>query len=285
MLDFPGVGSNNKILEAWMNNELINLCEEEFELVDDYRSFYLMDDKLYKTRKEMLYDLKNVEVSEELRDNFPLHRCFPEGYPVEKMIPILIAFYSLLKSDKEYIPTLIMEYIMASMLESRIEFVLEYDEELQHVKDMISTYDEACEEFGEFDDEIVWYLKQSLTTADVITKEVYKEAFDISLEIEEELFQEFGEDDPDYKNEKGDVYRNARLRALTYLFPCSEWLENYCFWDYDFDLLNYCKEDDLRNSCANDVAGIMPKDSEEDEYIVPEDWVTSTKFRFVSDNR
>lgn len=46
---------------------------------------------------------------------------FPEGYPKEKMGKVFLGLQALLESEYEFVPELIMEYVMYQLIEERIQ--------------------------------------------------------------------------------------------------------------------------------------------------------------------
>ncbi len=66
-------------------------------------------------------DTENFDEQDEIFLDY-VESYFPLNYPSDKMAETFYGFYHLLKSEEEFVPKLAMEYLMAELLCSHIEF-------------------------------------------------------------------------------------------------------------------------------------------------------------------
>lgn len=176
---------------------------------------------------------------------------FPNNFPDldELRLKLLKDTYSLLNSDKEYIPTLIMEYILSKIIEA-----------------------------GKIDaDPHNGYEPRDTMVNCPFTKKTEDMLGQNYLEFLTELKSE-----EDYDDTDEEYYRSVDevIRDIAYF--SEDWYD-YIFFDLDCLLLDEYTPGELRDSSLNKYAGIMPSNSLLDEYFAPEDWENDKSFHFIKE--
>ena len=234
-------------------------------------------------------------------DPHMLELYFPKNFPEgneEQMLYIMKGLYSLMISKHTWVPSLIMEYVLAHVI---MEAAYDFDDSVNDfliyneikLKDQEQSYqffrenylsEKYCED--EFDLE---YNQELLKGQDK----------EINIPFSDELFKKLTDayyqyyenfDDEEFDDEwckKEAIFMVDNIWHYSF-----EWLE-WCFWDNDYTLLDgFDNEEDkshedisvgeLRMSFINKAFGIMSTDSSDDDFILPEDWEHSKDFRFCN---
>ena len=153
----------------------------------------------------------------------------PEGFPVERANREFFGLYRLLKAKKEYVPELVMEYILYHIIKDEINQI-----------DDINEFSEA----GVFDELIGDPLFEGIGDKEYSTVEQIPEP-----ERSIVLAALESEADPDTTAES----------LIKYYEDLREYVE-VCFWDADFAFLDEMDEDELSNSALNEYMGIIEKE-------------------------
>lgn len=105
MLRFPGIiipdEKAEKYVKEYVNGRLIKMMDE---------IFCAYNHEGYESISETDMDFADC-----------IRIFFPKGYPVEKMNMKFFGLYSLLKSEKEYVPQLAMEYALDQLIELKLD--------------------------------------------------------------------------------------------------------------------------------------------------------------------
>ena len=205
---------------------------------------------------EDFVDLNALMMDEQFAEAVPM-MFLPENYPVDKANKVFFGLYNLLKAKKEYVPELIMEYMLYSIIQSEIgEVDLINDITLEDLEDLDEDdFDDDPEFEGEiFDDD----------------DDEYEDDFD---DDDEEYTTVLRIPEPDrsyvknyYLKEYESEYKGEELEDFVEeLLGYYEDLRGYidsCFWDTDFLLLDDYSEEQLLESEANEMLGIIePKEN------------------------
>ena len=184
---------------------------------------------------------------------------FPVSFPeenVDEAVKTLKAIYSLIISDKEWVPTLLMEYVIASVIEAGIDDFNDLEE-----------YRGDSEELSE-----LWerHKGEDKYVNFPFSAKLQKKLFDAYLKTAKEHGDFDGEWDKEYAK---DIVDN--------LWHFSKFWYDWCFWDMDYALLDKMEIGELRHSPVNGMMGILSENANDDEYYLPEDWEKSKDFRFL----
>lgn len=245
----------------------------------------------YESKK----DINDVYYDEDM-----LKYYFPENFPSdnkEKMLETMKALYSLMMSKDACVPTLLMEYVLSKILEFCIEDYEGYRDNVFNeliecgiIEDCIpaETSDEFIddvfrEHYFDYLEICAGYDKQYI---DRRKKSQDKEAdlpftdntFNKLVKAYMTLYEEECVFDEDDTEEYRIRYCKGVVNNIWHF--SREWLE-WCFWDSDYMYLDDMEPGELRNSFVNKYIGILPEDSKEEEYFLPDDWEHSTDFRFI----
>ncbi|MGB4661869.1 MAG: hypothetical protein WBI07_22030 [Mobilitalea sp.] len=137
MLRFPEAFSvdekTNEIIKKYMNQKLIDL----------------MNDIMISYCGGGYDEIK--ENDEEFIENIDWY--FPENYPRDKMVDTFLKLYALLKAEDEFIPELVMEYLMDAILSAQVEVYKESGISLvEPIPDREYVLEVLKKEFGETTD-------------------------------------------------------------------------------------------------------------------------------------
>lgn len=196
---------------------------------------------------------------------------FPKKFPknsYEQKITILKGLYSLLNSDEEFVPTLVMEYVLSK--------IIAYCDDYR-----TSSISEADVSKAE-----VVFGKLAMKDMHVVPNSIFEQInYSFPKEMEtriQKAYEEFfREEDPEFANdaEEDAEYMTESLRCIS-----GEWYE-ICFWDGDYQLLDEVSQWNLSQSKVNEVLGAMPKSMIDDAFYLPSDWEHSKDFHFLNSDR
>ena len=246
----------------------------ENEEVDRFlRGF--VNNALKDSLREIIYDTEYCEKrgygSGNLLDGF-----FPENWieiPDRKHIQLRImkGLYSLLNSEREYVPILIMEYVLSRVIEMEIDFVYDDDGEVS------SEYSICFDDDDRRDKEVnVPFTEQ--------TRNKIKNAYiDVYLECPLEKLSDYVEDEAERQGLKEEAEERAEEQVESLWHYSPEWFE-FCFWDCDYELLNMMSPGEIRNSFVNIAARVMSDDASDEEFYLPDDWENSKDFHYLKED-
>ena len=178
----------------------------------------------------------------------------PACYTRKEKINTLAALYSLLISDEEHTPTLEMEYAMADAIENMIA----------------AEADGVCTYTKKFPGKIRRQMKDALLhDLQRFTNEYVEISDDFAQMLETEGIS---------IDKAAEIITEMHIASIER--PNETWITTYCFSDASFTLLDMIDIDRLRKTRANRYMNILPEDREDEEYYLPDDWLTSRDFSF-----
>ena len=172
---------------------------------------------------------------------YPFTEYFPETMNIPKRLNTFCGLYSLLLSEKEFIPVLEMEYFLAYLIKHAI-------------------FDSA---------RITGISKDKKKMLEHAAIATVREDKAESSDSEEEYDRITAMPE----NEFCDMYKKDIRKKKRAVERFSEDMLELCLWDCDYELLDMVKcDDDFRESELNRFLQAVPKDKEEDRYFYPEHW-------------
>ena len=196
---------------------------------------------------------------------------FPQMFPknsYDQKITILKGLYSLLNSDEDFVPTLVMEYVLAK--------IIAYCDDYRTFSIPESEVSEAEVAFGKF------AMKDMHIIPDSVFEQInYSFSEEMETRIQKAYEEFYREEDPEFADdaEEDSDHMTEALRCIS-----GEWLE-FCFWDADYQLLDDVSQWNLSQSKVNEVLGAMPKSMIDDAFYLPSDWEHSKDFHFLNSDR
>ena len=178
----------------------------------------------------------------------------PACYTRKEKIATLAALYSLLIGDEKNIPTLEMEYAMADAIENMIA----------------AEADGACVYTKKFPAKI----RKQMT--DIIMPDMQRFTKDYMM-LSDEFAEMLGIEGISLGN-AAEIMTEMHISSIE--TPNEEWITNYCFADASFSLLDMIDIERLRKTRTNRYMNILPEDEEDEQYYLPDDWLTSRDFSF-----
>lgn len=223
--------------------------------------------------KNKLYDIiicfeGKMDIDETYYDEDMLEEYFPANWPgsSDDKLYIMKGLYALLNSNKEFVPTLIMEYIMAAIIE----------EEISRFDDLYAgNMDDFTEDLDVVRDgqDVECGLPFTENTYKKIKTAYYEYYLDGALEnIKDE-------------RKKQDMIKNAEesaeymVESVWHFSP--EWFD-FCFRDEDYTYLDEMTIGELRHSPLNAALRIVHPDPSYDEFYLPDDWENSKDFHYLN---
>lgn len=104
MLKFPVCFSKNEkvntMIKRYMNERISDMMKDEMLIYNECGY-----DAIVETDKEFAYEIS-------------WH--FPENYPEDKIVGKYLGLYALLISEEEFVPELVMEYVIDSLLKTQV---------------------------------------------------------------------------------------------------------------------------------------------------------------------
>lgn len=199
--------------------------------------------------------------------DFFFPKKFPKNSNAQK-ITILKGLYALLNSDEEFVPTLVMEYVLSK--------IIAYCDDYTTFSLPETDASNAETVFG----------KDGMKEIHVVPNSLFEQInYSISEEMEtriqaayKEFYREINPEFEDEAEEDAEQMTNA-LRCIS-----GEWLD-FCFWDADYQLLDNVSQWNLSQSKVNKVLGAMPKSMFDDAFYLPSDWEHSKDFHFLNSDR
>ena len=173
-------------------------------------------------------------------------------------IRVLKGLYSLLHSDEEFVPTLVMEYILSKIIEDGMTLFIEDDD---YAENLLSIYKDRDVLGDERDKECNVPF----------TDETYRKIKDAYYEY----YLDEISDDTEYALQMSEKMVNS----LWHFSP--EWYD-FCFWDDDYAFLDMYSPGTLRYSNLNKWMRILSEDADEDAFFLPDDWENSKDFHFIN---
>jgi len=196
---------------------------------------------------------------------------FPQMFPknsYEEKITILKGLYSLLNSDEEFVPTLVMEYVLSK--------IIAYCDDYISFSIPETDVSDAETEFG----------KDAMKEIHAVPKSVFEQINyffpeEMETRIQTAYVEFYRETNPEFEEDAEDdaLYMTDALRCIS-----EEWLD-FCFWDADYQLLDDVSQWNLSQSKVNEVLGAMPKSMIDDAFYLPSDWEHSKDFHFLNSDR
>lgn len=171
-------------------------------------------------------------------------------YSTSQKLILFKGLYSLIHSDEEFIPSLIMEYILAKVLTKAIE-------EVDNMETI--SYIPACQDK---------YYNTPFT--DKTRKKLVKSYVDTFNELTDN-------EDPEWAKEEAERVVDSMWRFT------DEW-HLFCLWDLDYQFLDEKSPAELRHSVLNQITGyrLMAPSCTDDMFFLPEDWEESKDFHFIN---
>lgn len=161
----------------------------------------------------------------------------PDSYTRTEKIRILAGLYALLRDDEKHIPTLEMEYALADVITAMIDI------------EETGLYLYTRRFKPELRDKMKQHLINDITMHFSDMKQIVLENYLI-------------------KNPEKAWEKTIRSKAEEYIVslesPCVRWIENFCFPDDDYTIL----EDSVSHRTGSD------------DYILPDKWLSETGFRY-----
>lgn len=214
------------------------------------------------------YDEGDTEAIECL---FPI--TFPEDN-IDEMLHIIKGLYSLIISDKHWVPSLIMEYVMAKII--IIEARKFYDDLLNFENNM-----DEYKKFELSDEENRKMQNQSIDIP--FTEKLKAEYIDARVKYWKE---DMGINDDNLSEDDIKEISIEREYAKEVIENCwhfsKSWLD-WCFWDDDYLMMDDISVGEIKNSWINDAIGVIGKEKDAGDFILPDDWLHSKDFRFVNE--
>ena len=236
----------NNIVKKFINDRLIAIMEE---IILDEVSFTMamegsLDESSYTKSFEEMVNIIDLMTDIEFAENVSL-QFLPDGFPLERANQVFLGLYMLLKAPEEYIPELLMEYALFSVIYSQVGEIDMINEDTED-----GLFDDLLDDpffEGIADEEYTTVLQIPEPDRSVVMDAVKKQ-------YEEEC-------EPEELDE-----------MVEYVMNSYEDLREYgetCFWDEDFMLLNDMSEEKLLRSELNKYMGIAePKNSNIIEFPV-----------------
>ena len=224
------------IVHKFINDRLIALMENT--ILDEVEFNMAMRGELDEEDVDLTFDeivdINDLMTDMEFAENVSL-MYLPDGYPVEKANQEFLGLYKLLKAKKDYVPELVMEYVLASLINNEI---YQIDMIVQDTADGV--FDELMDdpEFEGIEDE-------ELTTVEHIPEPGRTAVLGaVRKECEEDC-------EPGEIEESVEYYMNLYEDLRQY--------EEVCFHDADYQMLDEMDEDSLAASELNKQMGILPQ--------------------------
>ena len=210
--------------------------------------------------------------SEDIEFLFPI--TFPENNK-DDMIYIMKGLYSLIISDKHWVPSLIMEYVMARII------IDGSDSFNDHLSD---EFENNIERYKKSTLSDKTYLKMQNQSIDIpFTEKLTTEYVEARVRYWKE---EMGINDDNLSEDDIKEISIEREYAKEVIENCwhfsKSWLD-WCFWDDDYLMLDDISVGEIKNSWINDAIGVIGKEKDAGDFILPDDWLHSKDFRFVNE--
>lgn len=215
---------------------------------------------------------------------------FPKSYPgsEEQMLDILKGLYSLLNSDKEFVPTLLMEYVLAHIIRACIDI---YDDEQadieEHGEDDFEEYEEdmiagmSKENREAFLQQKKEWERENHTPDKSVNYPFSNKTYMKIVKAYTELYM--GETDIEDEREARKACKEDAEYMTDALWHFSEeWLD-FCFWDDDYMMLDEFTVYDLRQSELNSATGALPKNPMDEAFFLPKNWKDSKDFHYLNE--
>ncbi|SCY14435.1 hypothetical protein [Butyrivibrio sp. INlla14] len=282
MLKLPnliGDAEARKILKKFVNDRLIDMMET---IILDEVAWRMavkgeLDESAANKSFDEMVDFAELMIDMDFaQDVSSLY--LPENYPIERANQVFFGLYKLLKAKKEYVPELVMEYALNSVIQRQINEVDLINEEMEDGIFDDMEEDEGfwdADAFANIDDEALPFYDED-HPRDFTDPFIYDDVDISDLEDDEDDEEEYSTvmpiPEPDRTTVKKAIledmagdYEGEELEEVTEdIINMYEDLRRYeesCFWDVDFLLLDKVTEEQLRNSPANEYFGIIdPKE-------------------------
>ena len=181
---------------------------------------------------------------------------FPRNMSVKRAGEVFVRLYSLLKSDKKWVPTIEMEFFLAEVIKDGISDN-EIMEEGRYEPDTI-----------ELSNELYWRIPEH------IQKDVIKETVLMELQLTE---IETTEDEEEFATNVAE----SVFEELNSYTSFTETMLDKCFVDCDYEFLSDDSGVESRDFVNRTMFEAVSPEADE-EYFLPEDWRTSTEFHFIN---
>lgn len=243
MLKIPTLDYNdevNNILRKYVNERLIGIMKD----VITEEAVKLLEERGLGGKKVPCWDenweyidimalMDDSEFVEALNDLY-----LPPDFPLERTYKVFMGLFNLLKAKKEYVPELVMEYILDKVINYRIESLEAYE---KYICDGLSNGAIMYTDIVRKESDMIDTVKKIPEPERTIVKEFFLSEVGKSIECDED-------ETPD---ECAEHYINLYEDIKNY--------SEVCFWDMDFALLDQMTEDEIAASLINDYLGIMDK--------------------------
>ena len=217
----------SRIVKKFVNDRLISLMEGIILDEVDFNlamSGQLAEEDINRKFDEMV-DISELMTDLEFAENVPMV-YLPDNYPIEKANHEFFGLYRLLKAKKEYVPELPMEYILYHIIQNEIWQIDQINEDSEDGLFDMLIGEEGFEGIEDEEYSTILPIPEPDRSAVLAALEVEADGEEYSAE---DLIRHY-EDLRDY--------------------------EDVCFWDTDFDFLNYMDEDSLIHSEMGEFMGL-----------------------------
>ena len=240
------------ILKKFVNDRLIRLMKEviveELSQIIELESGYINFPSLDRFEETVNMDelMANTEFAERINIKY-----LPYWFPVEETNKVFIGLFNLLKAKNEYVPEIVMEYILYEIIYRRVD-------EIKALSDYIL---EGLENGKIEETTFLCIMHDQMNTVELIQE---PERTMVIKKFADRLKHE-----EDYNDEE-----SFRLEAEDSLKDYEDLKEyvDVCFWDTDFKFLNEMTDKDLAESEANAYMGMI-----DTEVTTPDDMAEDGK--------
>ncbi len=236
----------NKIVKKFINDRLIGLMEEIImnEVTwDKAMSNELSEEDRFKPFDDLV-DMSKLMTDKDFAENVSL-LYLPDGFPVERANQEFFGLYRLLKAKKEYVPELVMEYILYHVIYDEVGQTDIINEDTED-----GLYDELMDDpfFEGIEDE-------EYTTVMPIPEPDRGKVLNAIREQYE------GQYAPEEMDDKVNYFINLYEDLREY--------DETCFEDTDFLLLDKMSQEEIIKSGLDEYMGIIvPKETRSIEFPV-----------------
>ncbi len=243
MLKIPTLDYNdevNSILRKFVNDRLISIMKdaitEEAVKILEYRGLGGRMVPCWDENWEYIDIIALMDDSEFVEALNVLY--LPPNFPIERTYKVFMGLFNLLKAKDEYVPELVMEYILDKVINYRIESIEAYQ---KYISDGISNGAIGYTDIIRKESELIDTVKRIPKAERQIVKDYFMNTMVNGADCDECETQD------ECAESYIDLYENLKNYSET------------CFWDMDFALLDQMTEDEIANSPINDYMGIIDK--------------------------
>ena len=240
------------ILKKFVNNRLTRLMKEVIvnelsqimELESGYKNLPSLD------RFEETVNMDELMANKEFALIIKI-KYLPSWFPIEETNKVFIGLFNLLRAKNEYVPEIVMEYILYEVIYRRVN-------EIESLSDYIL---EGLDSGKIEESTFLCLMHDQMNTAELLPEPERTKVI--------KHFEDILKHEEDFNDEE--LLRSEAINMLNDYEDLKEYID-VCFWDTDFKFLDEMTEDDLAGSEANAYMGMI--DTEE---LTPEDMAEDGK--------